>query len=135
MRIDGHCHCGALAWEAEIDPGGVYVCHCTDCQAISGGAGRWAVTVAAEDFRLLSGTPATYVKDTADSGRESHQQFCGVCAAPLHSSTPADGHALLRLRLGTCRQRDRLPPRIELWCRSAQGWARLPGAAESREGQ
>jgi len=68
MRIDGACHCGNIAFRAEIDPTQVYVCHCTDCQAISGSPFRWAVPVAAEDFDLLRGTPKAYAK-TGDSGR------------------------------------------------------------------
>lgn len=36
MKIDGGCHCGAITYEAEIDPNSVAVCHCTDCQTLSG---------------------------------------------------------------------------------------------------
>jgi len=147
MRIDGACHCGAIAYEAEVDPGAVYFCHCTDCQAISGGSGRWAVTLPAESFRLLSGTPAEYLK-TGDSGMTSHQLFCGTCAAPLYAYStppnmpedgPQDGHqdgpqdgpsaapAEIKLRLGTARQRNQLPPRMEFFPASAQAWARLRG--------
>jgi hypothetical protein len=41
MKIDCRCHCGFITYEAEVDPGEVYLCHCTDCQSISGGAFRW----------------------------------------------------------------------------------------------
>jgi hypothetical protein len=34
MKIDGRCHCGYIAYEAEIDPENVLVCHCTDCQTL-----------------------------------------------------------------------------------------------------
>ena len=44
MKIDGSCHCGAIRYEAEVDPGGVSICHCTDCQKLTGSAFR--VTVA-----------------------------------------------------------------------------------------
>ena len=40
MQVDGGCHCGAIAYRAEIDPARVAVCHCTDCQALSGSAYR-----------------------------------------------------------------------------------------------
>jgi hypothetical protein len=36
MQIDGQCHCGRIAYQAEIDPVRVSVCHCTDCQALTG---------------------------------------------------------------------------------------------------
>ena len=31
MKIDGSCHCGAIVYEADIDPAQVRICHCTDC--------------------------------------------------------------------------------------------------------
>ena len=46
MKIDGTCHCGNITYQAEIDPDQVYICHCTDCQTISGSAFRWAVSEA-----------------------------------------------------------------------------------------
>ena len=53
MHIDGGCHCGALTYEAEIDPARVGVCHCLDCQILSGSAFRTAVTALVPDRPLL----------------------------------------------------------------------------------
>jgi hypothetical protein len=36
MKIDGGCHCGYIAYEAETDPAEARICHCTDCQTLSG---------------------------------------------------------------------------------------------------
>jgi len=134
MKIDGSCHCGFLKYEARIDPEAIYICHCTDCQSISGGAFRWAVTIPAEDFSLLSGEPRTYVK-RADSGAVSHQLFCPECASPLYSRSLTDGPKLINLRLGTARQRDRLIPRRQLWCGSAQGWITVTEPTETLDRQ
>jgi hypothetical protein len=43
MKIDGRCHCGNVSYEAEIDPEKVMICHCTDCQMLSGSAFRTVV--------------------------------------------------------------------------------------------
>ena len=126
MRIDGHCHCGFLTYKAEVDPAKVFVCHCTDCQSISGSVFRWAAPVPAETFELLSGCPKTYVK-IGDSGRESHQSFCPECASPLYATGGDDDPKEYRLRLGTCRQRDALIPKTEVWHRSAQNWISIEG--------
>jgi hypothetical protein len=40
MKIDGHCHCGEITFEAEVDPDALNICHCTDCQTLSGSAFR-----------------------------------------------------------------------------------------------
>jgi hypothetical protein len=38
MKIDGRCHCGEITFEAEVDPDALNICHCTDCQTLSGSA-------------------------------------------------------------------------------------------------
>ena len=40
MKIDGRCHCGYITYEADIDPDKTLICHCTDCQTLSGSAFR-----------------------------------------------------------------------------------------------
>ena len=90
MKIDGQCHCGNITYQAEIDPEEVYICHCTDCQSISGTAFRWAVSVAEENCQLLTGSPKTYIK-RAESGAESHQLFCPDCASPLYLTAIGEG--------------------------------------------
>jgi hypothetical protein len=134
MKIDGSCHCGFIAYEAEVDPQEVYVCHCTDCQAISGTAFRWAVPVPEASLKLLSGKPKTYVK-TSESGATSHQLFCPECASPLYSTTLGGGPRVLNLRLGTARQRAELQPKAQYWCRSAQDWATVHEASRRFETQ
>ena len=62
MKITGGCHCGAITYEAEIDPSTVAICHCTDCQTLSGSAFRVVVPAKREAFKLLTGEPKPYVK-------------------------------------------------------------------------
>jgi hypothetical protein len=40
MKIDGRCHCGYITYEAEIELEKALICHCTDCQTLSGSAFR-----------------------------------------------------------------------------------------------
>ena len=86
MKIDGGCHCGKIRYEDEVDPGKVLICHCTDCQTLSGSAFRTVVPSNEGSFRLLSGTPRVYVK-TAESGRRRVQTFCADCGTPIYSAT------------------------------------------------
>ena len=51
MKIDGSCHCGFITYEAEIDPQKVGVCHCTDCQSLTGSAFTTSVSADKEAFR------------------------------------------------------------------------------------
>ncbi|MEE2981361.1 MAG: hypothetical protein VYA71_07460 [Pseudomonadota bacterium] len=43
MDVDGGCHCGHVTYQAVIEPDRVFVCHCTDCQTLSGATFRIVV--------------------------------------------------------------------------------------------
>ena len=134
MHIDGACHCGAITYEAEIDPARVMVCHCTDCQVMGGGAFRWGVLVPAADFRLLRGAPAFYAK-TGTSGATRHLAFCGACGTSLWGGD-SEAPSVYSLRLSTARQARELAPSAQIWRRSALPWVdrlgEIPGVPEQR---
>lgn len=121
MRIDGGCHCGAIAYEAEIEPEKIAICHCTDCQTLSGSAFRTIVPTVPGGFRLLRGRLKIYVK-TAESGNRREQSFCPDCGTPVYSTAPGEGEKVYAIRAGTARQRAGLVPRTQLWRRSALPW-------------
>jgi hypothetical protein len=121
MKIDGRCHCGNITFEADVDPATVVICHCTDCQTLSGSAFRTVVPTTGGSFRLLSGTPKTYVK-TGESGNKREQTFCAECGTPIYSGPIGDGARVVSLRVGTIRQRDQMIPTDQYWFRSAQVW-------------
>jgi hypothetical protein len=127
MRIDGACHCGFITFEAEVDPDRTAICHCADCQTLSGAPYRASVVAAADQFRLLSGEPAIYVK-TAESGNKRAQAFCPKCGSPLYATAYDDPGAPRNIRVGVIRQRDQLVPKRQLWGRSHQPWVDDLGA-------
>jgi len=57
MEIDGRCHCGEICYKAVVNPDNVIICHCTDCQTLSGGAFRTSVPAVEGTFVLLRGVP------------------------------------------------------------------------------
>jgi hypothetical protein len=128
MKIEGGCHCGLITYEAEIDPQKVSICHCTDCQTLSGSAFRTVVQAPREGFKLLSGKPKIYVK-TAESGAKRAQAFCQECGSPIYAAAVADTPTY-NIRLGTVRQRAALRPRKQIWCRSALDWIGEIGSVE-----
>ncbi len=121
MKIDGRCHCGTITYNAEVDPDGVILCHCTDCQTLSGCAFRTVVFADESTFELLTGEPKIYVK-TADSGNLREQGFCPECGTPIFSTSVSEKPRKLGLRVGAIVQRDVLTPKSQYWNRSAQGW-------------
>ncbi|MFO0997490.1 MAG: GFA family protein [Alphaproteobacteria bacterium] len=123
MEIDGGCHCGAITYRAEVDPADASLCHCTDCQTLSGAPFRSMIYTAAERFELLSGHPKIYIR-TAESGAKRVQAFCPDCGTPLYATAaePGPGPRKIGIRLGTVRQRAALKPRRQFWARSALPW-------------
>jgi hypothetical protein len=120
MHIDGGCHCGNITYEAEIDPDAVSICHCTDCQHLTGSAYRVTVRVGKDDFKLR-GKPKIYIK-TADSGNKRAHAFCPECGTPLYATSTDADPQIFGLRVGTARQRAQLPPKKQGWFRSALPW-------------
>jgi hypothetical protein len=133
MRVHGRCHCGAVEWEAEVDPSRASICNCTDCQSFSGAPFRASVPAKAEDFRITKGEPRRYVK-VADSGNPRAQGFCGDCGSPLYSADAENPKAYM-LRLGALDERAEITPTHRIWLQSALPWAQdvtdLPGAPKS----
>ena len=131
MAVTGSCHCGAITFEATIDPARVIACHCRDCQAFSGAPLQAVVPAPFAQVRLR-GTPREYVK-VAASGNRRTLAFCEVCGTQLFA-TEADGPRKdLNLRLGCISEREQLKPVVQIWVVSATPWLRalsaLPGHA------
>jgi hypothetical protein len=121
MDVTGHCHCGAVSYRGTADPEKVSLCHCTDCQALTGSAYRVSVPVSAASFKLLSGQPKVYIK-TAESGARRAHSFCPNCGSPVFASA-IENPLTYTLRVGNLDQRASLPPRRRIWCKSAMPWS------------
>lgn len=115
MKIDGGCHCGNISYTAEVDPEKVGICHCTDCQTLSGTAFRVSVPATKENFQL-TGNLKIYVK-TAESGAKRAQGFCPECGTPIYA-TAAENPQIFNIRVGTARQRAEL--RVSIGARLGQ---------------
>ena len=101
MRITGQCHCGSVRYEAEADPEHVVICHCTDCQRLTGSPYRVTLRAKRQDISLTGVEPKLYRKK-AENGNVRLMHFCGDCGAPLfadptgelvHAEMPEDAPA------------------------------------------
>ena len=134
MKVDGRCLCGFIKYEAEVDSNDVSVCHCTDCQTLSGSAFRVGVPIPEANFKLLSGQPKTYVK-TAESGAKRAQVFCPECGSALYSTSVGEGPRLFRLRITGSNQRHAFTPTSQGWFRSAHKWVTELGSIPAAQKQ
>jgi hypothetical protein len=122
MKVTGRCHCGSIRYEATIDPAQVTMCHCSDCQMLTGTAFRANVPAPRASFRLEGGPPRVYVK-TADSGNRRAHAFCPECGTPVYSSSVEEEPPVYSLRVGCLDQRHALRPGRQIWCQSALPWS------------
>jgi hypothetical protein len=133
MRIDGACHCGAVSFTADVDENRAMVCHCTDCQVLSGAPYR-AVVAARIESLAVTGQTKSYIK-VAQSGNRRAQVFCPECGTPLWATAPENPTAVI-IRLGCVKQRAQFTPAVQIWEQSALPWvsrlARIPGSAQQQ---
>jgi hypothetical protein len=132
MKIDGQCHCGDVRFEAEIDPERVSICHCTDCQALTGSPYRVTVLASRDSVRLTGKQPKLYVK-TGDNGKKRLQYFCPQCGSPVFTAGEGAAADEWGIRWGSIRQRRDLPPKRQIWRRSAAPWVDSLDRLPSRE--
>mgnify|MGYP001027951349 CR=1 FL=1 len=81
-RMSGGCLCGKIRFETTSEPVMQILCHCTDCQTVSGSAFYTAYIVPLESVMLTKGEPGGFdVK--SDRGRNNRRRFCQDCGTRL----------------------------------------------------
>jgi hypothetical protein len=134
IKVEGRCHCGAITYEAEVEPGTIAICHCLDCQRLTGSAFRANIAAPAERFRMLTGTPREYVK-TGDSGAKRVHAFCETCGSPVYSCA-ADNPRSYSLRVGALSHNEALGrPAREIWSKRRLPWMPAIEGVPGTEGQ
>ncbi len=121
LPLTGGCYCGAIRYEVRALPYAVTLCHCRDCQRLTGSAFSMAMPVPRHAFSVTEGTPKKWER-TADSGNVSTQHFCDGCGTRLYTEPRSMPH-VVTIRAGTLDDTSWLKPVAQVWTRSAQPWA------------
>jgi hypothetical protein len=124
---EGGCHCGTLRYALMKPPLRTVVCHCTDCQRISGSAFGISVVCLA-DAVSISGR-AKFVSRILGSGGAGNRWTCPDCGVWICGDAKEDLTTKLvrrTIRGGTLDDRSWLKPDAHIWARSAQPWVTLP---------
>ena len=122
----GRCLCGAVAYELTAEPQMLALCHCRDCQYITGGEPMAVAVAPPGSFRLTRGELRTYMAQ-ADSGNMVDRNFCPTCGTQVVNRLQAG--PFVAVTVGTLDEPLALQPQMEIWTVSAQPWAHHPDGA------
>lgn len=123
-QITGGCLCGKVRYSAEAEPAFVGVCHCRNCQRVSGSAFCTVVGVP-QPVLSVQGDLTTF-NDKGDSGKTLFRRFCPVCGSTVMEQAEAMPD-LVMLAVGTLDDPSWVKPTMEIYCDSAQPWVQLGG--------
>jgi hypothetical protein len=131
-KIEGGCLCGAVRYEASVEPLAVRACWCRVCQYFASGNAAINLAFPTETVKL-TGELRDY-PSTADSGRHMHRRFCPVCGVHVLSAAEERPHLLI-IRAGTLDDPDLARSSAVIWTASAPSWARIDPDVPHFEGQ
>jgi hypothetical protein len=79
--MKGECNCGAIRFEIDANPAGVFLCHCSICRRHTGTNGNAVLVLSKEDFRWLSGEEN--ISTWRKPGHDWQIWFCNVCGSQV----------------------------------------------------
>lgn len=129
----GGCACGMVRYEVSALPLAFMLCHCRDCQYVSGGEPAAAVVVPRSAFTWIRGETSCFTTIAA-SGSAVTRRFCPRCGTPMLSELAADPR-ILAVKAGSMDDSSWLKPTAFLWTASAQPWAHLDPTIQAFEKQ
>jgi hypothetical protein len=129
----GGCMCGKVRYESSADPAAFVLCHCRDCQYVSGGAAASVVVVPTPALKVTQGTLKGY-SSVGENGKKVTRKFCPDCGTPMFSELESNPDIMV-VKAGTMDDPSGLKPAMTLWTHSAQPWAYIDASIPSFEKQ
>ncbi len=111
--MTGGCQCGAIRYQSDGEPSGLYVCHCLECQKLSVSAFSLSLLVPRASFRLTHGQPKAWTRPT-DSGKTLICYFCPTCGSRVWHDAPHEPETIT-IKAGSLDQPVDLSKAIHLW--------------------
>jgi hypothetical protein len=138
-KFTGRCACGALTYEFSTAPEFIANCHCKDCRVASGAVVSTYFSVAADDFRLLSGNPRPYPYIAA-TGNTLERNFCPDCGARVFTDKLSGFPGQVFVEVGSLDDPEAIaPPIMEIFTKYRISWTKpldvpqYPGRPDGKE--
>jgi hypothetical protein len=123
-EFKGSCLCGSVTYTASADPLFKGLCHCTNCQKVTGSAFASVIAFPAPAL-TVTGTTAQF-DWKGDSGQPTHRWFCPACGSTVKEVAEVMKDIVM-VPTGTLSDPAVAAPDMQIYCDSAQSWAVLPG--------
>jgi len=122
MRVEGHCYCGRVRYEADSEPMMQAQCYCRECQYVTGGAPNNFLAMPADSFRFTSGTPKAFAR--SDIPNPVAREFCPDCGTQL-ITRPKRWPAVI-IKVGTLDDPSVFKPNIAIYTIDKQPYQNVP---------
>ena len=129
-RINGSCLCGAVTFEMDDEFKTYNLCHCAQCQKISGSAHVSNLFTAPDNINWLSGEDM--IKSYDVDGRSIRNAFCGQCG----SNVPYVTHSkrFLLVPAGSLDDKPSIKPQQAIFWHERMDWYDEIGGIEKFDG-
>jgi len=124
VKRTGSCFCGAVKYAADGAPLNVRVCHCRDCQRLTGSA-FFARALYPKKAVAITGAPAEFA-----SSDDLVRKFCPRCGSQIFAERRSNPDAIA-IALGSFDDLAGLAPSEHIWVSDKQPWLAIP--AEARQ--
>jgi hypothetical protein len=119
MVMTAACACGALRFRAEGEPLMQGLCHCRDCQRLSG-SGHIGFIAFPESSVAVEGETRTYSR-TGSSGKTATRSACVRCGGMILGRAEVMP-GIVNLYAGALDDTAQFKPRIAIFTRSRPAW-------------
>lgn len=119
--FSGGCMCGRVRYEVSAEPIAFMLCHCRECQYVSGGEPAASVVVPRAAFALKQGEVKSFTS-TGETGGTVTREFCPECGTALFAELGSNPQ-LFVVKAGSMDDASWLKPTAFLWKKSAHHWS------------
>ena len=126
----GRCLCGHVSYRVAAEPRHTGLCHCRDCQRVTGSAFAAYMCFATSDVTITGTTKRSVAR--SGRGTETVRNFCPECGTTVYGGELSG--ETINIYAGTLDDPDRFVPGAMVYTRSRQLWSHIePGTLYEME--